>query len=79
MWYCHSGLLPREIISQPSSSSGGPQRSWAQSSEAVGQCMQVNNLDLFPLQMCDVFGWTECPATSTCSCSFNFLGFFCLW
>jgi hypothetical protein len=31
------------------------------------------------VQMCDVFGWTECAATSTCSCSFNFLGFFCLW
>lgn len=29
--------------------------------------------------MCDMFGWTECPASSTCSCSFSFFGMFCLW
>lgn len=30
-------------------------------------------------QMCDIFGWTECPAAATCSCSFNLFGFFCVW
>lgn len=29
--------------------------------------------------MCDVFGWTECPASSSCSCSFSFFGLFCVW
>jgi C1A family cysteine protease len=29
--------------------------------------------------ICDRFGWTECPATSTCSCNWSLFGFFCLW
>lgn len=28
--------------------------------------------------MCDIFGWQECPAGSSCSCSWNFFGFFCV-
>lgn len=31
------------------------------------------------LQMCDIFGWTECPAQATCSCSFSLMGLMCLW
>jgi len=30
-------------------------------------------------EMCDLFGWTECPARNTCSCSFSLLGFLFLW
>ncbi|KAJ9516951.1 hypothetical protein QJQ45_027405, partial [Haematococcus lacustris] len=30
-------------------------------------------------QMCDIFGWTSCSATSTCSCQYSFLGLFCVW
>lgn len=30
-------------------------------------------------EMCDMFGWSECPAKNTCSCSFSFFGLFCLW
>ncbi len=30
-------------------------------------------------QMCDIFAWTECPAGSSCSCSFNLFGLVCLW
>lgn len=30
-------------------------------------------------EMCDLFGWTECPAKQTCSCSFSLLGWICLW
>ena len=30
-------------------------------------------------EMCDLFGWTECPAGDTCSCSFSLLGLVCLW
>ncbi|KAJ9516590.1 hypothetical protein QJQ45_015235 [Haematococcus lacustris] len=29
-------------------------------------------------QMCDIFGWTSCSATSTCSCQYSFLGLFCV-
>lgn len=29
--------------------------------------------------MCDMFGWTECSATSTCSCSLSLFGWVCLW
>uniref|UniRef100_A0A7R9VWA2 Granulins domain-containing protein n=2 Tax=Chlamydomonas euryale TaxID=1486919 RepID=A0A7R9VWA2_9CHLO len=28
---------------------------------------------------CDVFGWTECAAGSSCSCSWSLFGFLCLW
>lgn len=30
-------------------------------------------------QMCDIFGWAECPAQNTCSCSLSLFGFLCLW
>ncbi|MEW5302247.1 MAG: hypothetical protein WDW36_005049 [Sanguina aurantia] len=30
-------------------------------------------------EMCDIFGWQECPSTSACSCSFSFFGLFCIW
>mmetsp|Transcript_34130 Transcript_34130/g.75705 ORF Transcript_34130/g.75705 Transcript_34130/m.75705 type:complete len:593 (-) Transcript_34130:675-2453(-) len=30
-------------------------------------------------EMCDMFGWTECPAGDSCSCSFSFFGLFCIW
>jgi cathepsin L len=28
---------------------------------------------------CDPFAWTSCGASATCSCSYSFFGFFCLW
>jgi hypothetical protein len=28
--------------------------------------------------MCDVFGWQECPAGASCSCTLSFFGWFCL-
>ncbi|EFJ51767.1 hypothetical protein VOLCADRAFT_103269 [Volvox carteri f. nagariensis] len=30
-------------------------------------------------EICDIFGWTECPVGNSCSCSFSFFGFLCLW
>mmetsp|Transcript_4077 Transcript_4077/g.10973 ORF Transcript_4077/g.10973 Transcript_4077/m.10973 type:complete len:477 (-) Transcript_4077:430-1860(-) len=30
-------------------------------------------------EMCDIFGWTECPAGNSCSCSFSLFGLLCLW
>ncbi|KAG2430811.1 hypothetical protein HXX76_009787 [Chlamydomonas incerta] len=30
-------------------------------------------------EMCDMFGWTECPVGNTCSCSFSLFGWLCLW
>ncbi|GIL78743.1 hypothetical protein Vretifemale_8150 [Volvox reticuliferus] len=30
-------------------------------------------------EICDLFGWTECPVGSSCSCSFSLFGFVCLW
>ncbi|GFR45554.1 hypothetical protein Agub_g6948 [Astrephomene gubernaculifera] len=30
-------------------------------------------------EICDPFGWTECPVGNSCSCSFNLLGLLCLW
>lgn len=30
-------------------------------------------------EICDFFGWNECSASSSCSCSFNLLGLVCLW
>lgn len=41
--------------------------------------LQVNVLPLPGLQICDMFGWTECSVGSSCSCSFSLFGFLCLW
>ncbi|PNH11922.1 Vignain [Tetrabaena socialis] len=30
-------------------------------------------------ELCDPFGWTECPVGNACSCSFSLFGFLCLW
>ncbi|KAG2491180.1 hypothetical protein HYH03_010391 [Edaphochlamys debaryana] len=30
-------------------------------------------------EMCDIFGWTECPVGNTCSCSFSLFGLLCIW
>lgn len=45
---------------------------------AASYPVKTSNNHPVPL-MCDMFGWTECPAKSTCSCSFNLFGYFCVW
>ncbi|KXZ51435.1 hypothetical protein GPECTOR_12g397 [Gonium pectorale] len=30
-------------------------------------------------EICDLFGWTECPIGNSCSCQYSLFGFLCLW